>query len=193
MAPMIRDSQPFVATDNHRTPQYARTSLSASHGRSDSDTSGRIGNNLRQGDASVGVLIVDDDPVTREIYSTVLDSLGYDCTTSDSAFSAVQKIHELKPQLVLLDIEMPDLRGDRIIGIIRDSSGSRAPSFILHSSNSDQELQRTCEATSALGYISKSANIELFVRAFKVLAERHKFSSNPDATRSGTKEPRIAQ
>jgi two-component system chemotaxis response regulator CheY len=58
-------------------------------------------------------LIVDDSDVTRRVLGAILRSREWTvCGEAEDGWSGVQKFHELKPDLVLLDLAMPDM--DRI-------------------------------------------------------------------------------
>jgi class 3 adenylate cyclase len=57
------------------------------------------------------ILVVDDVPDNVEILETRLESLGYQVATAGDGIAALEKIRELRPDLVLLDIMMPKLDG----------------------------------------------------------------------------------
>jgi CheY-like chemotaxis protein len=57
-------------------------------------------------------LIVDDSDVTRRVLGTILRSRQWTvCGEAEDGWSGVKKFHELKPDLVLLDLAMPDMDG----------------------------------------------------------------------------------
>ena len=58
------------------------------------------------------ILIVDDSDVTRRILGTIVRSRHWNvCGEAEDGWSGVKKFHELKPDLVLLDLAMPDMDG----------------------------------------------------------------------------------
>jgi CheY-like chemotaxis protein len=68
------------------------------------------------------ILIVDDSEVTRRILGTIVRSRHWTvCGEAEDGWSGVRKFHELKPDLVLLDLAMPDING---IEAARMMSGS---------------------------------------------------------------------
>jgi two-component system chemotaxis response regulator CheB len=57
------------------------------------------------------VLVVDDSAVAREVISTVLRRDGFDVDTASSGASALQRIQHRRPDVVVLDLEMPQMSG----------------------------------------------------------------------------------
>jgi len=59
----------------------------------------------------VRILIVDDSQTTRRVVSAIVNSHWTVCGQADDGRSGVKKFRELKPDLVLLDLAMPDIDG----------------------------------------------------------------------------------
>ena len=57
------------------------------------------------------ILVVDDEPAIRELIQDILEDEGYHVTTAENGDSARKCLNERIPQLVLLDIWMPDIDG----------------------------------------------------------------------------------
>lgn len=57
------------------------------------------------------ILIIDDNKDFLEIFSLKLTSAGFDVTTVLGGQAGIAKAKELKPDLILLDVEMPDMNG----------------------------------------------------------------------------------
>jgi CheY-like chemotaxis protein len=61
---------------------------------------------------SLRILIVDDSDVTRRIVSTIVRSREWTvCGEADGGWSGIKKFQQLQPDLVLLDLAMPDING----------------------------------------------------------------------------------
>jgi CheY-like chemotaxis protein len=65
------------------------------------------------------ILVVDDDPDIRQILQDRLESYGYLVDTAADGMSAIQKIEQLAPSGVFLDIRMPGMNGLEVLGRIK--------------------------------------------------------------------------
>ncbi len=65
------------------------------------------------------ILIVDDDADFREIFRTKLQENGFEILTADDGASALEIMKKEKPDLTLLDVEMPKLNGAECLELIR--------------------------------------------------------------------------
>ena len=55
----------------------------------------------------VSVLVVDDDPEARDMMSAILERAGYTVATAANGLEALEALHHLQPELILLDVCMP--------------------------------------------------------------------------------------
>jgi DNA-binding response OmpR family regulator len=65
------------------------------------------------------ILLVEDDPFMVDIYTTKLNEFGYSVETAFDGEEALRKINEKKPDLVLLDIVLPNIDGWEILSMIK--------------------------------------------------------------------------
>jgi CheY-like chemotaxis protein/HPt (histidine-containing phosphotransfer) domain-containing protein len=74
------------------------------------------------------VLVVDDDPMSRELLSVLLDSEGYAVESADSGEAALALLHQggPTPDLVLTDVQMPGTTGASLAGELRRACGPAA-------------------------------------------------------------------
>lgn len=69
---------------------------------------------------SLRVLVVDDEEKIRSILSTVLSDAGYEVATAADGFEALEKSASFRPQVVIVDLQMPRLDGIETINKIRE-------------------------------------------------------------------------
>src|SRR3954471_10996753 len=77
------------------------------------------------------ILIVDDDPATRELVKSVVDGLGYPTVGAESGEAALVAIGDPGPSLVLLDVRLPGLSGYEVCRRLRERFGPRLPIIFL--------------------------------------------------------------
>jgi two-component system chemotaxis sensor kinase CheA len=120
----------------------------------------------RPGDAALGpgteaapiatILVVDDALTVRELQRSIFEHAGYRVQLAANGDEALSRMAELRPDLVLTDIEMPVMDGFELTQRIRADPGlSTVPVIILTSRGSDESRRRGMEA-GADGYIVKS-------------------------------------
>lgn len=66
------------------------------------------------------VLIIDDHPEVRQLFKEALESAGFDVIEAADGRKGVDAFTEENPDLVITDIEMPELDGHSVISEIRD-------------------------------------------------------------------------
>lgn len=57
------------------------------------------------------ILLVDDYPDALEIWGLYLRSLGYEVETADDGLKAVEQAHRIRPDIIVLDLELPGITG----------------------------------------------------------------------------------
>jgi CheY-like chemotaxis protein len=88
------------------------------------------------------VLIVDDSPVSRELVRDILEPNGHEILEAADGVSALRRIEETRPHVVLLDIEMPGLDGYKVIRRLRSDprfADLRVAAFTAHAMSDDRE------------------------------------------------------
>lgn len=73
------------------------------------------------------ILAVDDDKIMTEYYMALLEEAGYLVRTAGDATAAVMEFRDFKPDLVILDAEMPAGGGEKVFEITREVIESGVP------------------------------------------------------------------
>ena len=116
------------------------------------------------------ILVVDDESDVTELVEYKLEQEGYRVATLNDPLACIAKVREFEPELVLLDIMMPELSGIQLCRIIRaDPITKEIPIIFLSARGEVEDRIKGLEA-GAEDYISKPFNTnELLIRISKML------------------------
>ncbi len=101
------------------------------------------------------VLIVEDDPEARKVLSLILKLDGYEIATAAGGAEAVQAMTTMIPDLVLLDVMMPDMDGYQVCTWVRANPASMAVPVVMLSGKADPESVARGLEVGADEYLSK--------------------------------------
>lgn len=104
------------------------------------------------------VLIIDDEPDTLTFFSTLLQDNGYETVTAASGEEGLRKLREKKPDLITLDITMPEMSGVKYYRTLRESEEWKSIPIIIITGVSDdfkKFISTRKEIPPPDGYISK--------------------------------------
>jgi DNA-binding NarL/FixJ family response regulator len=103
------------------------------------------------------VLIVDDHPSFRASARAILESDGFEVVgEADSGASALIAIDALEPDVVLLDIQLPDMTGFDICAVVEGTDGKAGPAIVLVSSRDLDDYGELVENSCARGFVPKA-------------------------------------
>ncbi len=118
---------------------------------------------IRAEPGSARVLVVDDDPGVRELLEEFLVRCGYQVGTSSDGAEAIRAITAKAPDVVLLDIEMPRLRGVEALPAIRGIAPETK--VIMVSGNTNEVIAKRALAYGAFDYVTKPIDLSRLARA----------------------------
>ena len=127
------------------------------------------------------ILLVDDDPLILDTARRLLEHDGFDVIVYTEGFNATNFAARALPDLVLMDINMPFLSGDNLVGLFKRHPTLKDVPVILFSSNEESELRRMARAVGALGFIAKSEMAHGFAHQVRRFLLQHRRSSRPPA------------
>ena len=118
------------------------------------------------------VLVVDDDPDAREYLSTVLQDNGFTATTANDGVEAIAALEQQVPDLVALDISMPEKSGVAVYRKLKEDEQLKGVPVIIVTGISE-EFERFISTRRQVpppeGYISKPVDADEFVRMVRDL------------------------
>ncbi len=107
------------------------------------------------------ILIVDDSSSNLLLISNFLESEGFDVTTCVKGREALSQLAKDKPDLLMLDLMMPDVDGLTILDSIRKNPETTSLPVVVVSAVGDGEKKDGAYKLGISGYISKPIDFEL--------------------------------
>jgi len=131
------------------------------------------------------ILVVDDQQDILDLTATVLGDAGYAVETADSGGQALERLHRQPFDLVLLDINMPEMDGWETLRVIRADDALGGLPVVMFSVKGELHDKVQSMQEGALDYITKPFVVDaLLERIRRILA-----AAAPDAAqRSGPEE-----
>jgi two-component system KDP operon response regulator KdpE len=106
------------------------------------------------------ILVVDDEPQIQKMLNILLDIENFKIVESTSGKQAIRMCVSVKPDLILLDLGLPDMDGKDVITAIRE--WSQVPIIILSIRASDEEIT-TALNMGANDYVTKPFNVDILM------------------------------
>lgn len=133
------------------------------------------------------ILVVDDELNVAQMLAEYLTEQGYQVATARGGIEALTKIDLEKPQVILLDIRMPEMDGVEVLRRIR--SFDTQVGILMISANDDVELAKQTIAMGAFDYTLKPVDFAYLSRAVDTMMARSPAPPPPDAEGAGAATP----
>lgn len=126
--------------------------------------------------AIVKVLLIDDSEITLELMQGRLCASGFDVRIAFSLGEVQSIIHGWSPNVIVADVNMPDMRGDDLCARLKAAAATREASVVLCSGMTEERLAPIADAAGADAYVSKGMGLDHFVSSIEAVCRR---ISNP--------------
>jgi two-component system OmpR family response regulator len=123
------------------------------------------------------VMIIDDEAGVRELLSDALKLAGFETTTASDAMVAQTALRTIKPDLLIVDINMPLMDGFEFIERIR-SNGDNTPALMLSARGDRADVTRGL-TLGADDYVTKPFGLEELVLRVRAILRRATFTEAP--------------
>jgi PleD family two-component response regulator/cellulose synthase/poly-beta-1,6-N-acetylglucosamine synthase-like glycosyltransferase len=118
------------------------------------------------------IMVVDDEPDIQFLVKAALTRKGYQVVTASNGKEALQKVDELLPDLIVLDIMMPEMDGRTVLKELRARPGtSITPVLMLTALSAEEEVMKSL-GLGADDYITKPFHIQEFTARVKAKLDR---------------------
>ena len=119
------------------------------------------------------VMIVDDSVTVRKVTSRLLERQGYDIVTAKDGVDAIEQLENVRPDLMLLDIEMPRMDGFEVTNLVRHHDIHRDLPIIMITSRTGEKHRERAFSLGVTHYMGKPfQEAELLANIQQLIAEK---------------------
>jgi CheY-like chemotaxis protein len=118
------------------------------------------------------ILIVEDNEKNRKLVRDVLTFKGYRLAEAETGEEGVRLAKALRPDLVLMDIQLPGINGIAALGQIRDDPAIRDTPVIAVTASAMTQDRQKIMAAGFNGYQSKPINVKDFLAAVRAMLDQ---------------------
>ena len=122
------------------------------------------------------IAIIEDDQAISQMYRMKFENDGYEVETAENGKIGLELVEKMKPDIILLDIMMPEMNGDEMLKKLRDEPWGKNIKVLVLTNIGEQELPKCLSTMDVLGIIMKA---ELTPRqvSLRVKSELEKISN----------------
>lgn len=130
------------------------------------------------------VLIVDDTPSNLDVMSAFLDSAGLEVLVAQDGLSAIQKVNYVIPDLILLDVMMPELDGFETCERLKENPSIRDVPIIFMTALTDTSYKVKGLNLGAVDYITKPFQKQEVLARIKLHLQLRRLAKNSRTEKS---------
>ncbi len=101
------------------------------------------------------VLTIDDSRTMRDLLRNSLENAGFEVASAEDGIDGVNKYSEFEPDVVITDINMPNMDGYGVIETLRDEEFKSTVPILVLTTESSQEMKTRARDAGATGWIVK--------------------------------------
>jgi DNA-binding response OmpR family regulator len=113
------------------------------------------------------ILIVEDEPRVSEFIRDALMGIGYAVEVASGGADALDKVSRHAPDLVLLDLNLPDMPGFEVLDRLR--ARSFTVPVVIVSGNTDSLMAEAARALGAVDYVTKPFELQRLIQAVETV------------------------
>ena len=121
----------------------------------------------RKGSKTKKILVIDDDPLVREMIVEVLEAEGYKAVESLNFEDALQKARLKLPDLFLVDVVMPDISGFDACRKIKEMFKPHPPPVLLMTGNLKAVDPTYARKMGADDFVAKTSDMAVLIQAVR--------------------------
>jgi len=117
------------------------------------------------------VLFIDDDPSTLETYTKAVELFGHRAILADTAEKALEIAAAECPDLIILDVRMPDMDGFELLTRLREGGSTASIPVVMLSAGAEMDAADQAQAAGAVEYLSKPIRLNKLIDTIQQYTE----------------------
>lgn len=117
------------------------------------------------------LLLIEDEESLRNLYRKILSAKNYTVETASDGEDALVKLPVFRPDIIVLDIVMPNYNGMEFLKILKNDHEFKNIPVVMLTALSEMKKITACLEMGAVGYITKDSTVEDIVTKLNFLLE----------------------
>ena len=105
---------------------------------------------------NIKIAIIEDDQVIAQMYRMKFESEGFEVEVAENGKLGVELAQNMKPDMVLLDLKMPEMSGEEALKVMRASDWGKHMPVIILTNLGEEEAPKSLQALGVHSYIVKA-------------------------------------
>lgn len=102
------------------------------------------------------IAIIEDDQAISQMYRFKFEAEGYDVQTAENGRLGLELVQNMKPDIILLDLMMPEMTGDELLVKMRSTAWGKDIKVIILTNMGEQEIPEAVKKLNVSGVILKA-------------------------------------
>ncbi len=120
------------------------------------------------------ILVVDDEPEVTDVLIRILKGNGFEAWAANNPLETLERAKAIRPDLILLDFDMPKLLGPEVSVVLKSSSETRDIPIVFLSGMTDEDHHAIGALSGAAAYLAKPIDqVKLIETIRAVLGSHH--------------------
>ncbi len=130
----------------------------------------------------VNIVVVEDDPFVEKVLKQTLSSVGYTVNVVRNGQQALQITRKLLPDMVILDLGLPDISGHDVFRVLKNDPASRDIPLLILTGNDRENQEVEMLVGGADDYLRKPFDVPLLMARVRNLLRRRQLPSTDVST-----------
>lgn len=115
------------------------------------------------------LLVVDDEKDITEMLSEKLGREGFEVVTALDGIEALEKVRSADPDLIIMDLMMPNLNGFEVLKELKEKPGDKWRPVIILSAKAELDAVKACYELEADHYLTKPCSFDNLMRGIETM------------------------